>query len=189
MLRALDEYEIGGVETLLGFHRALLRQPCFVEAGTCHGVVESEELAEEAKLLSHQTTIVPGSPDGAVRATVVPVELDGRRFDVRLSRRASACRARTRKPRSRPGPRRRPRRARTPSSARCRGRSCTSASARATRSLPATSVCIVEAMKMENEIAAHRPGLVTALSVAAGEPVTLGQVICIVEGDGETGSE
>ena len=48
MLRALDEYEIGGVETLLGFHRALLRQPCFVEAGTCHGVVESEELAEEA---------------------------------------------------------------------------------------------------------------------------------------------
>ena len=45
MLRALDEYEIGGVETLLGFHRALLRQPCFVEAGTCHGIVESEELA------------------------------------------------------------------------------------------------------------------------------------------------
>jgi acetyl-CoA/propionyl-CoA carboxylase biotin carboxyl carrier protein len=48
-------------------------------------------------------------------------------------------------------------------------------------------VCIVEAMKMENEIAAHRPGIVTALSVAAGEPVTLGQVICVVEG-GESGS-
>ena len=40
MLRALDEYEIGGIETLLGFHRALLRQRCFVEAGTCHGIVE-----------------------------------------------------------------------------------------------------------------------------------------------------
>ena len=48
-------------------------------------------------------------------------------------------------------------------------------------------VCIVEAMKMENEIAAHRPGVVTQLSVAAGESVTLGQVICIVEGDGERG--
>src|SRR5207249_252689 len=42
MLRALDEFEIGGVATLLGFHRALLRHPCFVEGSTCHGVVESE---------------------------------------------------------------------------------------------------------------------------------------------------
>ena len=33
MLRALDEFEIGGVTTLLGFHRALLRHPCFVDGG------------------------------------------------------------------------------------------------------------------------------------------------------------
>src|SRR5437667_1189061 len=44
MLRALDEFEIGGVATLLGFHRALLRHPCLVEGSTCHGVVESELL-------------------------------------------------------------------------------------------------------------------------------------------------
>ena len=29
MLRALDEFEIGGITTLLGFHRALLEHPCF----------------------------------------------------------------------------------------------------------------------------------------------------------------
>jgi acetyl-CoA/propionyl-CoA carboxylase biotin carboxyl carrier protein len=47
-------------------------------------------------------------------------------------------------------------------------------------------LCIVEAMKMENEISAHRAGRVAELSVAPGEPVTTGQVICIVvqEGDG-----
>src|SRR5213592_706626 len=63
MLRALDEFQIGGVTTLLGFHRALLRHPCFVEGATCHGVVESEQLAETAKRLaeefdqlSHMTT-------------------------------------------------------------------------------------------------------------------------------------
>src|SRR5581483_5459248 len=56
MLRALDEFEIGGVATLLGFHRALLRHPCFVDGATCHGVVESELLAEQAKQLSHRTT-------------------------------------------------------------------------------------------------------------------------------------
>jgi acetyl-CoA/propionyl-CoA carboxylase biotin carboxyl carrier protein len=41
-------------------------------------------------------------------------------------------------------------------------------------------ICIVEAMKMENEVHAHRAGRVTELSVAAGQPVTTGQVICIV---------
>jgi acetyl-CoA/propionyl-CoA carboxylase biotin carboxyl carrier protein len=50
-------------------------------------------------------------------------------------------------------------------------------------------LCVVEAMKMENEILAHRPGIVTKLSVVPGAAVTLGQVICVVEGDGEPGSE
>jgi len=45
-------------------------------------------------------------------------------------------------------------------------------------------ICIVEAMKMENEIAAHRRGVVTALSVRSGEPVRTGQVICVVTQDG-----
>jgi biotin carboxyl carrier protein len=39
-------------------------------------------------------------------------------------------------------------------------------------------------MKMENEITAHRHGLVTGLSVSAGEPVTTGQVICVVAQQG-----
>jgi acetyl-CoA/propionyl-CoA carboxylase biotin carboxyl carrier protein len=41
-------------------------------------------------------------------------------------------------------------------------------------------ICIVEAMKMENEVHAHRAGRVTDLSVAPGQPVTTGQVICVV---------
>ena len=48
MLRALDEFEIEGVKTLVGFHKALLRRPCFIAGETCHGVVESEELAQES---------------------------------------------------------------------------------------------------------------------------------------------
>jgi acetyl-CoA/propionyl-CoA carboxylase biotin carboxyl carrier protein len=35
-------------------------------------------------------------------------------------------------------------------------------------------------MKMENEVHAHRDGVVTELSVAAGQPVSTGQVICVV---------
>ena len=35
MLRALDEFTIEGVPTLVGFHRALLAHPCFVAGETC----------------------------------------------------------------------------------------------------------------------------------------------------------
>jgi acetyl-CoA/propionyl-CoA carboxylase, biotin carboxylase, biotin carboxyl carrier protein len=45
-------------------------------------------------------------------------------------------------------------------------------------------ICVVEAMKMENEITAHRHGLVSELSVAPGELVRTGQVICVVAQEG-----
>jgi acetyl-CoA/propionyl-CoA carboxylase biotin carboxyl carrier protein len=41
-------------------------------------------------------------------------------------------------------------------------------------------ICIVEAMKMENEITAHRAGVVTELSVEPGQAVSNGQVVCVV---------
>jgi acetyl-CoA/propionyl-CoA carboxylase, biotin carboxylase, biotin carboxyl carrier protein len=43
-------------------------------------------------------------------------------------------------------------------------------------------LCIVEAMKMENEVRAPHGGVVAQLSVAAGEPVGAGQVICVLTG-------
>ena len=46
-------------------------------------------------------------------------------------------------------------------------------------------ICIVEAMKMENEITAHRHGTVGELSISAGEPVATGQVICVVTQEGD----
>jgi acetyl-CoA/propionyl-CoA carboxylase biotin carboxyl carrier protein len=42
-------------------------------------------------------------------------------------------------------------------------------------------ICVVEAMKMENEIVAHRDGVVSGLSVAPGAQVSSGQLICLVE--------
>jgi acetyl-CoA/propionyl-CoA carboxylase biotin carboxyl carrier protein len=42
-------------------------------------------------------------------------------------------------------------------------------------------ICVVEAMKMENEIAAHRTGTVSSLSVAPGDPVRIGTVLAVIE--------
>ena len=41
-------------------------------------------------------------------------------------------------------------------------------------------ICVIEAMKMENEIAAPRDGVVTDLGVSPGQSVTNGQLICVV---------
>ena len=83
MLRALDEFVIEGPPTLLGFHRALLSHPCFVEGATCHGIVESEMLAQQAEELSHREnkrSSVAGRR--RPRARQREVEVDGRLFAV-----------------------------------------------------------------------------------------------------------
>ena len=42
-------------------------------------------------------------------------------------------------------------------------------------------ICIVEAMKMENEVVAHKAGVVAEVAVATGAAVTNGQAICAIE--------
>src|SRR5213078_4305758 len=95
MLRALDEFWIEGPTTLIGFHKALLSHPCFVAGETCHGVVESEELAARAAELGAAPPLPPPPSNTVLRGKTGPgrmvdrvrsVEVDGRRFEVRLSR-------------------------------------------------------------------------------------------------------
>ena len=42
-------------------------------------------------------------------------------------------------------------------------------------------ICVIEAMKMENEISAHRSGKVSALNVAEGAAVNSGDIIAVIE--------
>jgi acetyl-CoA/propionyl-CoA carboxylase biotin carboxyl carrier protein len=43
---------------------------------------------------------------------------------------------------------------------------------------------VIEAMKMENEITAHKSGVVTELAVAVGASVSTGDVLAVISGDG-----
>ena len=43
-------------------------------------------------------------------------------------------------------------------------------------------ICIVEAMKMENEVTAVVAGVVTELAVAPGQPISIGELICVIAG-------
>ena len=180
MLRALGEYQIGGVTTLLGFHQALLEHACFVEAKTCHGVVESKELAERAEQLSHSQTTVAASPDGKLRERVARVELDGRLFEVTalIPEPPFAELARRRRERIAGGAHHGA--AKDAVVTPMQGTVLAVEVAEGDEVRAGQVICVVEAMKMENEIAAHRDGVITDLSVAPGQAVTTGQVVCVV---------
>ena len=183
MLRALDEYTIEGVTTLVGFHRALLEHPCFVAGETCHGVVDSQKLARRAQELSGARMTVPG---GGARLTEhsVGVELDSRRYEIKLLRPEPPHAELARRRRGRVGGGAHHAAAQEAVVSPMQGTVLAVEVAEGDEVSEGQVICVVEAMKMENEITAHRHGLVTGLSVAAGEPVTTGQVICVVAQQG-----
>jgi acetyl-CoA/propionyl-CoA carboxylase biotin carboxyl carrier protein len=181
MLRALDEFVIEGPPTLLGFHRALLSHPCFIEGATCQGLVESGLLAERALQLSNETTNLDVGSDGTVRSQPRrrQVEVDGRRFSVTVLEPEPpwvelARRRRERGEQGESG-------GREALTSPMQGTVLAVNVAEGDEVSSGQLVCIVEAMKMENEIHAHRAGTVRQLSVEAGQQVTTGQVICVVE--------
>src|SRR4029450_11552757 len=45
-------------------------------------------------------------------------------------------------------------------------------------------VCIIEAMKMENEITAHKAGVIERLTGKEGEPITSGATIAVIKSSG-----
>ena len=181
MLRALGEYVIEGVTTLLEFHRALLEHPCFVAGETCFGLVETiAEQSPEPRPAGPRT-----AASARTQEQVVGVELDGRRFEVALLRPEPphAELARRRRERTRDGVHHAAAREAVVSP--MQGTVLAVEVQDGDEVREGQVVCVVEAMKMENEITAHRPGTVSGLSVAEGEQVATGQVICVVAQEGE----
>jgi acetyl-CoA/propionyl-CoA carboxylase, biotin carboxylase, biotin carboxyl carrier protein len=183
MLRALDELVVEGVKTLIGFHKALLMHPCFIEGGTCHGLVESELLAARAAELENgRSTLPPEARAAAVQEAVRSLEVDGRRFEVRVLRPEPPFAELARRRRERKRGRGAGAAGKDAIVSPMQGTVLAVEVAEGDEVEAGQVVCIVEAMKMENEVHAHRAGRVTELSVAPGEPVKTGQVICIVSG-------
>jgi len=188
-LRALEEFVIAGPTTLIGFHRALLSSQCFVAGETCSGVVESEELAERAQELNdsqlpHEQTMLGGASDGMPRSThvrVLEIELDGRRHEVRLHTPEPewAETARRHKERSKALGGEASGAIVSP----MQGTVLEVAVADGDEIEAGALICVVEAMKMENEIVANGAGVVSGLRVRPGEQVANGDLICLIDSD------
>jgi acetyl-CoA/propionyl-CoA carboxylase, biotin carboxylase, biotin carboxyl carrier protein len=184
MLRALGEYEIGGLTTLIPFHEAILATEQWARGETCR------DLMEDREWLKSTAPEAVAAPDPAEGAEVVErdykVEVSGKLFDVKVIGEAAAGGG---APAT--GGRKPPKRERKA------GGGAGASSETLVSPLQGTVfkvnveqgaevsegdlICVIEAMKMENEITAHRSGKVTSLSVEVGAAVSSGDTLAVIE--------
>ncbi len=194
MLRALAEFEIGGLKTLLPFHVALLSTEQWTRGETCRDLLEDRDWL---KALAFPAPAAPadGDEDDAQVEQDYTVEVSGRRFDVKvigppatgaLAANGAAAAATA----GRPAPRR-PQRAAGASTGGAdelvsplQGNLWKVLVEAGQTVEEGQLVCIIEAMKMENEITAHKAGVIAELAVKEGDPITTGATIALIRGEG-----
>jgi len=187
-LRALAEFEIGGVATTIPADEAILRHPDFVAAE------HSTKWVEERLDLSATVAAAPAvtEDDEASEPKVrrdLDIEVNGRRFGVTVwvpESQAAAAAA----PAGGAKVAARPRRSAGASAAAAGSGSVTvpmqGTIVKVLVSVGDTvdegqTVCVLEAMKMENNIAADKAGTVTEVKVEAGQSVGSGDVVVVIE--------
>jgi acetyl-CoA/propionyl-CoA carboxylase biotin carboxyl carrier protein len=184
MLRALGEYEIGGLKTLIPFHTALLATEQWARGATCRDLIEDREWLKALAFPKAEAEAAEGTPEPVEHSYTV--EVSGRKFDVRVigppfgGTNGSAAAATGSKPR---------RAERVAAGGGGGGDELVSPLQGNMWKIlvepgqevaEGQLVCIIEAMKMENEISAHKAGVIEELAVKEGEPVTSGATIAVI---------
>ena len=190
MLRALEEYVVEGPTTLIPFHIWLLNQQEFIDGGACHAAMKV--MSEENTPLPPRDGAPPPAPEAPEAEPVAErslvAEVSGRRFDVRLfipekdlgpSGAAPAPkRKREKKAAGGHGGAGATGEVHSP----MQGTVLSVAVAVGQEVAAGDVICIVEAMKMENEVTAHTGGAITAVHVEAGQGVAADELIAVIGG-------
>ncbi len=185
--RALAEFEVQGMPTVLPFHRAVVSDPAFAAEpmSVYTRWIETDFAAE----LPPQDAGPADEP--AARERMV-VEVGGKRVEVvmpAVMNAAAATGTGAAPERRRGGPRRRHAAPVGSGADLASPMQGTIVKIVATDGQPVSAgdpIVILEAMKMEQPVTAHKDGIVAGLAVEVGETVTAGSVICRIEdADGE----
>jgi len=191
MLRALGEYEIEGLTTLLPFHETILATGQWARGETCRDLLEDPEwirsLPETASASLAGAAGAGGdavdTPDEVTRE--YKVEVGGRLYPVKVIGAAlgggNGAAAVAKRP---------PKRERKAGAAAASGNDVVAPLqgsifkvevAEGDEVDEGTLLVVIEAMKMENEITAHKPGKVTSLAVEVGGSINAGDPIATIE--------
>jgi acetyl-CoA/propionyl-CoA carboxylase biotin carboxyl carrier protein len=180
--RALAEFEVAGLPTVLPFHRAVVDDPAFTdEPFTVHTRWIETEFAAGIPPYSGDLAESAAEPD----RERITVEVGGKRLEVLLPAGLAAL--------GQPGPgpgreraRRPGHRDRGPASAAggdalvspMQGTIAKIVAEEGQRVSAGDTVVVLEAMKMEQPLTAHKDGTVTGLAVQIGQTVPAGGIIC-----------
>ena len=177
--RALAEFEVEGVATVLPFHRAVVDDPAFAPADPAAPfAVHTRWIESDFRGCEPQPE--PAEPPERPAHERLTVEVNGRRMEVVVPALGGPPDIGVRRMIGR-------------RMARLQGVSGASSGDHVTCPMQGSvvkvaapgdrvevgdPVVVIEAMKMEQPVAAHRAGVVTDLAVAVGDAVSAGQVIC-----------
>lgn len=183
--RALAELSIEGMPTVIPFHRVVLDDPAFAPAEGGEFKVHTRWIETEFNNTIPMYSGAPGSVDSDEdERTTVVVEVNGKRLEVSLpdlgggTKPAAKPAAKTRKSRS------------ARSAAKGGGDELTSPMQGTIVKVAASDgdtvaegdlILVLEAMKMEQPITAHKAGKVSGLSAKAGDTVTSGAVLATIK--------
>lgn len=169
--RALKEFEIGGLATALPFHRAIVNDPNFTAEFKVYTSYIENEFKNEIPAFNFKT----GVAETKAASQRIIAEVDGHRFEVQLH---------------------------TPEPVHMRHRVKASALGKVSgdviespmqgtvvkllksngdRVVEGDLIVVLEAMKMEQPLVAHKSGTIAKLHVSVGQTVASGQTLCVIE--------
>ena len=166
--RALAEFEVAGLATAIPFHRAILQDPSFTEEFRVYTSYIENEFKNE--IAAFAPTVTPVTT--RVAAENLVVEVNGKRFEVKLHT---------------PEPVVKRHRVKESKIGGASGTGLTSPMQGTVVKVAVTVgqevvagdlIIVLEAMKMEQPLVAHKSGTIANLTVAIGETVASGAVLC-----------
>jgi acetyl-CoA/propionyl-CoA carboxylase biotin carboxyl carrier protein len=187
MLRALSEYDSGGLTTLIPFHEAILATEQWARGETCRDLMEDTEWLKSTAPADAKPP-EPSEEGGEVVARDYKVEVSGKLFDVKVIGEApaggavAAAAAGGKKP-----PKRERKGGGGPSASSealpspLQGTVLKVAVEKGAEVSEGDLICVIEAMKMENEITAHRSGKVEDLPISEGTAVSSGDTLAVIK--------
>jgi acetyl-CoA/propionyl-CoA carboxylase biotin carboxyl carrier protein len=195
--RALAEYDIEGIPTIIPFHRLMLTDEAFVD-GKHHTKYLDEDLdterIEEAQAKWGTDTETAASSGGGTTTQELTIEVDGKRYDVTLENPGLPTNGAGQQAAGGGGAT-----GGTTSSSGGSGadQAATLEGQQVTAEMQGTIldvtveegdevasgdvICVLEAMKMENDIVAPSGGTVTHVAVSAGDSVDMGDTLLALE--------
>jgi acetyl-CoA/propionyl-CoA carboxylase, biotin carboxylase, biotin carboxyl carrier protein len=195
MLRALHEYEITELKTLIPFHQALLATDQWRNAETCRDLIEDRKWLKQLAFPKAEPTEGAEGQEEAKLEQDYTVEVSGRRFEVKVIGPPGGAANGAAPPGSGLAAKPQRREGAGGSAGGGGGGDALASPIQGTVLKVAVEqgaqveegalIAVVEAMKMENEITAHKGGTVTELPIAVGASVATGDTLAVIASEAD----